>query len=262
MKAPMKAWTRRLCLLVPLSAWMSLQSCITDNQATYQGLLGETRQPTEPELSGGSGGSGGAGGTTTTTGSGGSRAEGGEAGAGQAGEGGADETDGNAGSSSGGSGASGTTGLVDPDSPYWPPCSLGLSQSGEEIKKGTPCTQDDPQLCYRECGPYSVGWKTETCLASVYAEGDCTFPPDQDYSCFKIPDVIDETLCKVSAPPRATEECDAPVCYACNYGGQYFDTGDNVKDGYCVCREPDENGIRMWTCASTTAWPCPFSQGC
>lgn len=154
--------------------------------------------------------------------------------------------------------------MVDPDSPFYPPCYLTLSQSGEEIKKGTPCTSEDPPLCYRPCGPRSVGWKTEQCLAGVYAEGDCTFPPDADYACFAIPDQIDTGVCPTNAPPKATDECDVPGCTLCNLNGQYFDTGDNAKDGYCICRLPEEDpeGIRRWTCASETAWPCPFNRGC
>src|SRR5690606_9352096 len=148
------------------------------------------------------------------------------------------------------------------DSPFYPPCYLTLSKSGEEIKKGTPCTPEDPQLCYRPCGPSSVGWKTETCLAGVYAEGDCTFPDDRTYECYKIPREIDEAACQLDGPPYATNECHAPLCTPCNFAGQYQDTGDNVKDGYCVCLEPDAEGVRRWTCASDTAWPCPFGRGC
>jgi hypothetical protein len=151
---------------------------------------------------------------------------------------------------------------VDPSSPYYPPCSLGTTVSGEEIKKGTFCTSGDPELCYRECGPLQIGWKSETCLAGVYAEGDCTFPEDGDYSCFAIPDAIDTAVCPTDSPPKSLDECDIPECTLCNLNGQYFDTASNAKEGYCVCREPDENGVRTWTCASTTAWPCPFSRGC
>jgi hypothetical protein len=151
---------------------------------------------------------------------------------------------------------------ADPDSPYHPPCGVTPALSGEEIKKGTFCTPEDPQLCYRECGPFQVGWKTETCLAGVYAEGDCSFPEDGDYSCFAIPDEIDTSVCPTDSPPRSTEECDVPACTLCNINGQYRDTSNNAKDGYCVCRPPDEEGVRTWTCASTTAWPCPFSRGC
>jgi hypothetical protein len=156
----------------------------------------------------------------------------------------------------------GPVSTVDPSSPYYPPCSLGTTVSGEEIKKGTFCTTGDPELCYRECGPLQIGWKSETCLAGVYAEGDCTFPEDGDYSCFAIPDAIDTAVCPTDSPPKSLDECDIPECTLCNLNGQYFDTASNAKEGYCVCREPDENGVRTWTCASTTAWPCPFSRGC
>jgi len=151
---------------------------------------------------------------------------------------------------------------LDPNSPYYPPCDLGTALNGEEIKKGTQCTADDVQECFRQCGPAQVGWKTETCQAGVYAESDCSFPEDGDYSCYALPDEIDPAICPQDSPPRATEECGSPLCTACNVNGQYFDTADNLKEWYCVCREPDEDGVRRWTCASITAWPCPFSRGC
>lgn len=248
---------KRLSLLVPLTAWLGVQSCVTDNPAAYQGIFGDNQPPSGAVVSTSSGGTQG-GSSSETSSSGGQAGAGnaGEAGANASGEAGDRSTD----TSTGGTDGSSTTGEV--PSEYWPPCDLGLSQSGEEIKKGTPCTPDDPQLCYRQCGPYSVGWKTETCLAGVYAEGDCTFPQDGDYECFRIPDVIDPTGCGLDAPPKAVDECTAPACMACNFNGVYFDTGDNSKEGYCLCREPDENGVRVWTCASTTAWPCPFGRGC
>lgn len=166
------------------------------------------------------------------------------------------------GGAAGGGTTAGTTGNPPIDPNFSPACFLTLTQAGEEIMKGTPCTPEDPQLCYRPCGPHQVGWKTETCLAGVYAEGDCTFPADKDYSCYRIPDEIDEAACGLSSPPAATEECSAPPCMSCNFGGFYKDTGSDVKEGYCICRDPDPDGVRRWTCASVTAWPCPFSRGC
>jgi len=259
MKAP-----RRFSILLPLAAWLSVPSCFSDNDPSYQGILGISRpppeQPEEPWITGG-------GTSVTTTGeptSGGTRGDGGQAGAIQ-GEGGA-------GAETTGAGATGGTettgGPIDMNPPvdpnFSPACFEQLSQNGEEIKKGTPCTPDDPQLCYRPCGPNQIGWKSETCLAGVYSEGDCTFPDgdDRDYSCYAIPEQIDVEYCGLEGPPFATDECDAPLCVVCNFEGQYQDTGDNVKDGFCVCREPDFEGVRRWTCASDTAWPCPFGRGC
>lgn len=166
--------------------------------------------------------------------------------------------------------------LVDPDSPFYPPCCLGPALNGEEIKKGTQCTAADVQKCYRVCGPLQLGWKTEECLAGVYAEGDCGFPQDdpharetllletgaEDYSCFAVPREIDATVCPQDAPPQSTAPCDVPQCTLCNLRTLYADTNGTTKEGYCVCRPPDANGERTWTCASVTAWPCPFSDGC
>ena len=266
MKVPTKI-PIRLTLLIPVTAWLGVQACV-DNEAAYRGILGETRQPSDAPLEpGASGGAGATSGMTSNVSVGGTGGASTDGSAGEAGEGGASDSDGSGGVSVGGSGGSdgvSTTGFpeVPVDSPYYPPCYLTPSQSGEEIKKGTPCTPEDPELCYRPCGPSSVGWKTETCLAGVYAEGDCTFPDDRTYECYKIPAEIDAVACQLDGPPSATDECNAPLCTACNFAGQYQDTGDNVKDGYCVCLEPDADGIRRWTCASNTAWPCPFGRGC
>lgn len=243
---------------------VGVPSCVTDNPAAYQGILG--RSVNDPPAPPGAGGSG------ASAGESGEAANGGEptasAGSATAGRAGSETGEGGAGASAvGGSnrGGSGTGGSVmnPPTHPdFSPACFFTTTQSGEEILKGTSCTAADPKLCYRPCGPNQVGWKTETCTAGVYAEGDCTFPSDQDFSCYAIPAQIDEAACGLSASPAATGECNAPLCMSCNFGGFYEDTGHDAKEGYCTCREPGPDGVRRWTCASSTAWPCPFSQGC
>ena len=250
-----KALTR-LSFLVPLSAWLSLQSCITDNKAAYTGILGETRVstsgPSEATSNGGTGG-GGTGGSDLTS-------SGGTAGAaGAAGGGGADGNNAASGSTDGGQ----PTTCVMPELPdFAPRCCEYVNEYGEEIKKSNHCAATDIQECWRECGPASVGWKQETCEATVYTEGNCIFPPG-DYSCYSIPEVIDLDACGLTdTPPQALEECDAPTCTLCSVDGNYLDTGGVAKDGWCICREPDENGLRTWTCASETSWPCPLSAGC
>jgi len=251
---------RLLSLLVPFATWFGVQSC-TDNQAAYEGILGRSvRDELEVPGTSGAGGAGGEAGSPAASEGGAPPVGpgGGKSGMGEGGEvsrGGSDSEAGN-GTTTG----TGAHPPVDPD--FSPACFLTPTQSGEEILKGTPCTSEDPKLCYRPCGPDQVGWKTETCLAGVYTEGDCTFPPAKDYSCYAIPSEIDEGACGVTAAPAATDECDAPLCMPCNLSGFYQDTGSDVKEGYCVCREPDEGGVRRWTCASTTAWPCPFNRGC
>jgi hypothetical protein len=261
---------RSLSALVLVAACVGVPSCFTDNPAAYQGILGPTREPPEdPNPPSGGKGGGGAGGLPAGNG-GASAGSGGTGEGGESGEHTAAGTSGRGGGASGrggsGAGTSGTGGAdVNPpeDPNFAPACFRGPTVSGgEEIKKGTSCTDEDTQLCYRPCGPNQVGWKTETCVAGVYAEGDCTFPMDKDYSCYKIPDDIDEGACGLSAPPAATAECTAPACMSCNFDGFYEDTGSDVKEGFCVCREPDMTGKRRWTCASAVAWPCPLNQGC
>lgn len=268
--------------LALFAAVVGSQSCITDNPAAYSGILGPEREridePAEggrageaagheagaPPVSGGAPGGAGEPGEGATGGGG--MGEGGAAATGtgaSAGEHGARA--GTSGMPPGEGGTSGTGGTVvnPPTHPdFSPACFLQTTTAGEEIMKGTPCTAEDPQLCYRPCGPNQVGWKTETCLAGVYAEGDCTFPTDRTYECYKIPDPIDPSLCGLTAPPAATDECSAPECYSCNYDGFYKDTGSDVKEGFCVCRAPGPDGVRRWTCASATAWPCPLHEGC
>jgi hypothetical protein len=146
---------------------------------------------------------------------------------------------------------------------FTPKCEISPTSAGEEIKKGVACTEADPQCCWRSCGPQSIGWKTEQCVANVYAEGDCQFPADGDYSCYAVPAAgIDTTLCPQDTPPRASEECDIPECTLCNVDDTYLDSGGSSKVGYCVCQSPNSDGKRSWSCGSTSAWPCPLGQGC
>ena len=141
-----------------------------------------------------------------------------------------------------------------------PPCDLTRTATGEEIKKGTACTDADPTLCWRGCGPQSAGWKSETCSGGSYIEGDCQFPPEDDYSCFAIPD-MQSADCPTETP-QATLECDVPECTTCNVDNQYLTSSGEAKVGYCICQAPSADGSRAWSCASGTAWPCPLGQGC
>lgn len=126
--------------------------------------------------------------------------------------------------------------------------------------KGGACTATDAQLCYKTCGPQSVGFKSETCTNGAYVEqSGCTFP-DGDYACYKIPTTIDAS-CPM-APPQATMPCDVAMCTPCNVGGNYLDSSGASKMGYCVCPMAGDSGMRKWSCASATAWPCPLGKGC
>jgi hypothetical protein len=251
--------TKPFSALVFAGTWVFAQSCVTDNPAAYENILGPTRaEPASGGSAGAGSGNGGTagiatGGTVATTGGTGGTALGGEGGMGEGGE------------TTGGTGNAGTGGTVvnpPPHPDFMPPCFLGPTQAGEEILKGTPCTAADPQLCYRPCGPNQSGWKEEKCVAAVYTEGDCRFPLDGDFSCYRIPDAIDKGVCGVAEPPSATAPCEAPACTVCNFDGFYSDSAGDAKEGFCVCRDPDDLGVRRWTCASTTAWPCPVSSGC
>jgi hypothetical protein len=141
-----------------------------------------------------------------------------------------------------------------------PPCDLTRTAAGEEIKKGTPCTDADPALCWRGCGPQSVGWKSETCSGGSYVEGDCQFPPEDDYSCFAIPETLHPDC--PAETPQATMECNVLECNSCNVDNQYLTSSGEAKVGYCICQPPNSAGSRSWSCSSGTAWPCPLGQGC
>jgi hypothetical protein len=136
------------------------------------------------------------------------------------------------------------------------------------VVKGGACLPTDQQFCYKTCGPEKTGVKTETCTtAGTYAEmSGCSFEPSRDFSCYKIPTTA-QTACPAGVTPQGTGTCDVPHCTLCNslqgvVGGSYLDSGGAPKVGWCTCQEPNGDGLRQWTCASDTAWPCPLGAGC
>jgi hypothetical protein len=151
---------------------------------------------------------------------------------------------------------------------FSPLCSaVPMTAAGAAPTKGGACTAMDPQLCYKTCGPEKSGVKSLTCAADgTYAEmSGCTFDPTRDFSCYSIPEVA-TTICP-NETPQASQTCDVPSCMPCNStfglaGGQYFDSGGAAKVGWCVCQAPNAAGVRTWSCASDTAWPCPLGAGC
>jgi hypothetical protein len=96
------------------------------------------------------------------------------------------------------------------------------------------CIDSDSQLCYKTCGPNSIGFKSEICTAGVYVEqSGCSFPSDQDYSCYKIPTTVD-TACPTDVP-QASTVCTVATCTLCSVNGGYLDSSGAAKTGYCVC---------------------------
>jgi hypothetical protein len=139
-----------------------------------------------------------------------------------------------------------------------------MTVAGLEAKKNTACTAEDVQLCYRTCGPESVGFKPETCTAGVYAEPSnfCEYPASGDYSCYKIPATLpDATTCGITSAPQSGAACTAPSCTLCSLGGAYLDSSGASKVGHCVCHEKTDGG-KVWSCAGTNIWPCPGKNGC
>jgi hypothetical protein len=142
---------------------------------------------------------------------------------------------------------------------FVPLCVSLLTAAGVAPTKAGACTAADPQLCYKTCGPESKGFKSETCTASAYVEqSGCSFPVG-DYSCYKIPTTTNATCPTVA--PQASTACAVAACVVCGGATGYLDSSGAAKTGYCVC-PASTTGTAKWSCASTTAWPCPAGTGC
>jgi hypothetical protein len=231
-----------LAIPVLVSAFLCGLGCSSSNNpSVIAGTGGRSNDATggaPNDATGGSpneatGGSPGAGGDDTSAGGSDTQATGGSA------------TD----STTGGSTAVASTGQ------FSPVCG-NTASSNTPIAKGIACTSADTQLCYKTCGPQSIGFKSETCAAGAYAEqSGCSFPTGVDYSCYKIPATIDASC--PTTTPQASQACTVATCTPCNVNDSYLDSGGNSKQGLCVCTSSGK-----WSCASYTAWPCPAGQGC
>ena len=149
-------------------------------------------------------------------------------------------------------------GLVASPSPL-----CGITLAGEATAKGISCTLADVQLCYKACGPQSIGFKSETCSGGVYTESvGCNYPEGYDYSCYKIPAVFDAS-CPVS--PLHNTPCTVVPCVACVSTvavSGYPDPSSSAPIAYCICALNATAGVYKWSCAQATAWPCPGRYGC
>jgi hypothetical protein len=174
-------------------------------------------------------------------------------------------TGGATGTSTGGAATTTTGGATTGGDMFTPLCSdPGLvTAAGVAPTKGGVCTTADAQLCYKTCGPQSVGFKSETCTSGAYVEqSGCSFKADLDASCYKIPTTIDPS-CPTTAP-KSGDLCTVAPCTPCADASlTYLDSSGAPKTGYCVCPPPNATtGMSKWSCASTTAWPCPQGKGC
>jgi hypothetical protein len=208
-----------------LALVFAFQGCATDNNPST--------------ATGGSTGSG-TGGVTATggaTGAAGAPATGGTTGAAGA-------------AATGSAGSSGTFGS--------PAC--GNTMAGAAAGKGVACAAADVQVCYKTCGPEKSGVKAETCTNGAYAEGNCMFDMSagKSYMCYAIPTTPDPT-CPTTAP-MASSACTIADCVVCGGTTGYLDSTGASKTGYCVCQASAT--APTWSCASSTAWPCPNGSGC
>ena len=255
------------------SAAILLAGCGSNTPSANPGSGGAPGSGGSGSGGSGSGGSG-SGGTTPATGSGGSTSP--VTGAGGAtspatgsggntspvtGAGGYTSTT-TATGSGGSSAAGGNTG----GGTFTPLCTGLATGADAGVAKGGSCTDSDPQICYKTCGPESKGYKSETCSGGTYAEqSGCSFPTDGNYACYKLPTTADPT-CPTTAP-QANTACTVAACVVC--GGTdtaqttgYLDSSGAAKAGFCVCPVTSTGTPGKWTCASSTAWPCPSSNGC
>jgi len=208
---------------------------------------------------------------STTTGAGGTTGAAGTTGAGTAGTTGAGTagTSGAGTAGTTGSGTAGTTGSAGTTgagggAPGQPACGNTVSTAMPIAKSGT-CTSADTQLCYKTCGPANTGFKSQTCSGNpgIYNEGACAFPPG-DYSSYAIPTTIPPE-CPTTAPEAGSAQPACTIASNIVCGGYsmngtptqttgYLDSTGAPKVGYCVCAGTT---TKHWSCASTTAWPCP-----
>lgn len=149
----------------------------------------------------------------------------------------------------------------------------GVTKTGATIGKGIPCTADDPQKCYKKCGPLNIGYKEETCAGAAYAENSmCNFDPLGNFSCYRIPEPeeVDPRCPKDEVlAPRHNDPCDLPPCIVCGGNTNEQTTGYRdasqglLKVGFCVCKPAVGEAKQKWACATMgTAWPCPNGFGC
>jgi hypothetical protein len=269
-------------LQILCAAWLGAIGCSSSNNPAYTGVGGNAASTTGGSSAAATGGvgdkttggaatatggvaasTGGAGNSTTggagnsTTGGAGNSTTGG---AGNTTTGGAgNTTTGGASTSAGGSTSSSILPGLD--------CSSKTTAAGLSIGSKVACTAADTQLCYKTCGPDNVGYKSETCTAGAYVESTCAFPATGNYSCFKA--TVDSAGCPATAPThgqpctitQCTLPCTGTACATCGFTTGYMDSSGNPKAGYCVCI-PGTAGASKWSCASSSAWPCPASAGC
>lgn len=209
-------------------------------------------------------GCGGSNTASVTAGTGGATVSAGTGGASGTGTGGA-----TAGAGTGGStttaGTGGATASADGGTPGFGLPTCGNTAAGVAIAKNGTCVAADTQLCYKTCGPEKSGVKSETCTAGAYAEmSGCSFDPMRDFTCYKVPATIaaQDARCPTTQILTAPVDgsvipCTVPDCVVCGLSAGYADSTGAAKTGYCVCQA---NG--NWSCASSTAWPCPGNLGC
>ena len=140
--------------------------------------------------------------------------------------------------------------------------------AGTAAGKGVACTAADVQLCYKTCGPEKTGVKPETCTRRRIRRGrTACSTPARTYACYAVPasagpdlsdhgaDGLQPLLDRRLRGLRGRGTTDAA-----DTGTGYTDSTGAAKTGYCVCQA--SAAAPSWSCASSTAWPCPNGSGC
>jgi len=146
--------------------------------------------------------------------------------------------------------------------------SFGEPACAPSVESGETCAPTDEQFCYKRCGPDGVGVKSETCQSSgLYTEMvGCAYDLSSDYSCYRIPSAPN-VGCPSGQRPQAGRPCELARCTVCNSlgglaGGEFAGGAGAVSAGWCVCQAANAAGVRTWSCAGDTTWPCPIGIGC
>jgi len=127
-------------------------------------------------------------------------------------------------------------------------CSTLLTAAGSIPAKAVVChgTAKSAALL-RYLRPKSVGFKSKPARAEPTRSSQVLFPRESDYSCYKIPSVVDPS-CPLPWP-QASQPCS--VAIACPATSMVA-TGDSkgaAKTGYCVCPTTSAGTPGKWTCA-------------
>jgi len=174
--------------------------------------------------------------------------------------GGAADTGSGGSNGSGGTSGAGSGGATGNAADYTP-----VGDACVNVKNKGTCTVGTDLDCWNTCGPNKTGIKNCTCSSGAWTCPVCGFPPEKDYSCYKLPDPLlacpnDPTDPTGGGLPQSGSDCTLPDCTPCGSSAAtaYRDSGGNAKIGYCICihgMDADGNPQAKYSCASVNEYP-------